>query len=388
MKKTVFLLFLLTGFLPLLHAQKSKVISVFQLIETGKYSEAKEAIEEAIREDNTKTWYRTWYARGLLLQTAYQKGMKEKDKDKYELYPDQLFEAYKSYQKAINLDTRSRIDDQLAPLYVQLVNEFQKTGEKQYKNKHYKEAFRAFEQALEIIHSPVISVKPDTSLVYNAALAAYESKQPDKAEFYLKQLHRSGYSSNASFLLYNLYLDQSDTTSAEKVLTESIEKYEDNQDMVLLLANLLYQEDETERALDVLQKAASKDTSEYIYPYSEGLILQKDQQYRRAIGAYETAYGMAPDETRIVTNIGTCYYNIGVEIEDNARSISNNRAFRKEKEKSEAAFRSAVEWYEKTIEKDPGNEEVSQKLYELYKILDMKGKMTSMNKREPFASAP
>ncbi|HYW96369.1 MAG TPA: tetratricopeptide repeat protein, partial [Bacteroidales bacterium] len=360
MKKTIFFIILFIGCLFPAKAQKSKVISVFQLIETGKYSEAKDAIEEAIKEDNTKTWYRTWYARGFLLQTAYQKGMKENDKDKYELYPDQLFEAFRSYQKAINLDTRNRIDDQLAPLYVQLANEFQKMGEKQYKNKHFKEAFRAFEQALEIINSPVLSLKTDQGLVYNTALAAYESREWDKAADYLKNLHKDAYSSNASFLLYRIYLQKQDTAYAIKVLTESIDKYNDNQNMVLLLADLLYQQDSIEKAVSVLEKASGKDSSNYIYPYTGGLIRQKNQQYQQAIKAYREALELAPEESKIYAGIAICYYNIGVDIDEKARRIVNNHAYHKEKARSAEAFRSAVEWYEKACEKDPQNEEINE----------------------------
>ena len=242
MKKTVFFLILFLGCSFLAKAQKSKVISVFQLIETGKYTEAKNAIEQAIEEDNTWRWYKTWYARGLLAQTAYQKGIKENDKKKYELYPDQLYVAYESYQKAVNLDTRNRVDSQLPPLYVQLANDFQKLGDKNYRDKHFADALKAYEQALEIIQSPILAARPDTNLIYNTALAAYQIKEWDKATKYLTELHKNGWSPEASFLLYTICLQKEDTAAAEKILSESIDKYKDNQDMVLLLADLYYQE--------------------------------------------------------------------------------------------------------------------------------------------------
>ncbi len=264
MKKTAIFLFLLLGCSLYSHAQKSKVISVFQLIETDKYQQAKQAIEDAIKEKNTWKWYKTWYARGLLCQTAYQEGIKESDKKKYELYPDQLYVAYDSYQKAINLDTRNRINGTLAPLYVQLANDFQKLGEKNYQAKHYKDALKAYEQALQIIQSPILSIRTDTSLIYNAALAAYQSKEWEKAKKYLGGLHKEAFSTNASFLLYDLYLQQEDTTAAEKVLREGIDRYKDNQDMVLLLVNLLYHEDKVDDAVKVLDQASDKHPSMYI----------------------------------------------------------------------------------------------------------------------------
>ena len=87
---------------------------------------------------------------------------------------------------------------------------------------------------------------------------------------------------------------------------------------------------------------------------------------------------MAPDETEIYEHIGTCYYNIGVDIEKKARAITNNRAFTREKERSAEAFETAVTWFEKALEKDPDNQYVITKLYQLYKVLDRSDKMQSM----------
>ncbi len=371
MKKTAFFLILTLGWTFLVHAQKSKVISVFQLIETGKYTEAKDAIEDAIKEENTWKWYKTWYARGLLAQTAYQKGISDNDKKKFELYPDQLYVAYDSYQKAVNLDTRNRVDSQLPPLYVQLANDFQKLGEKNYREKHYAEALKAYEQALGIIQSPILAVRIDTNLIYNAALAAYQVKEWDKAMGYLAGLHKEGWSPDASFLLYTICLQKEDTAAAGKVLSESIDIYKENQDMVLLLADLYYRKNEIGKAVSALDTALTRNPTNYIYPYTKGLIRQKKQLYPEAIDAYKQALVLAPDEVKIYTGIGTCYYNIGVDIQARARTISNSRAFHAVKAKSEEAFRSAVLWYEKANEKDPSNQEVGEKLYQLYKILSM-----------------
>ena len=41
-----------------------------------KYEEAKEAIELAVWNDKTSRWPRTYYAKGLLCQTAFEAGLK------------------------------------------------------------------------------------------------------------------------------------------------------------------------------------------------------------------------------------------------------------------------------------------------------------------------
>jgi tetratricopeptide (TPR) repeat protein len=378
LKRIIFIAIIITGCINALQAQRSKVISLFQLIETGKYDDAKKAIEEAVEDEKTAEWPVTWYARGLLCQTAYEKGMEKKNKKHYELYPDQLYCAYDSYEKALELDSRGRIEKQLPPLYVLLANDFQKLGENHFKEKEFKEALRAFETALEINRNPMLSVVIDTNLIYNTALAAYESSAWEKAITYLSTLNENKYSPNASHLLFSVYLETEDTLSAEQLLTEDIDRYEDNEDLVMLLAELLYEKNEIEKAVGVLDTAFTKEPDNHIFPYTIGLIYQKTEQYRKAIAAYKMAVDLAPEEVKIHTNIGTCYYNTGVEIQKNARTISNNRIFLEEKKKSESEFSSAIKWLEEAYELDPDNQVVIEKLYALYKVLGITDKIKSM----------
>ena len=378
MKRIILIAIIFTGCINALQAQRSKVISLFQLIETGKYDEAKKAIEEAVEDEKTVEWPVTWYVRGQLCQTAYEEGIKKKNKKHYELYPDQLYVAYDSYEKALELDSRGRIEKQLPPLYVLLANNFQKLGENQFKDKQYKEALRAFEKALQINQNPMLSVVIDSNLIFNTALAAYESRAWEKAVTYLSQLNEHKYSSNVSHLLFNVYLETHDTLAAEQLLTEDINRYEDNEDLVMLLADLLYEKNEIEKAVGVLDTAFTQKPDNYICPYSIGLIYQKTEQYGRAIAAYKMSVDLAPEEVKIYTNIGTCYYNTGVEIQENARTIANNRIFLEEKKKSESEFRSAIQWLEKAHEKDPDNQIVIEKLYALYKVLGITDKIKSM----------
>jgi tetratricopeptide (TPR) repeat protein len=381
MRRASIFICLLFGSFLLVNAQKSKVIAAFQLIETEKFKEAKELVEEALQDDKTKDWYRTWHAKGLLCQKAYEAGKKakgkeyEKNKDNFELYPDQLFVAYEAYEKAQALDTRGRINTQLAPNYVLLANELQKTGQAHFRNEDFENALKTFEAALKINRDPILSVKIDSNLIYNTALAAFETEEWDKAIDYLNDLNETHYSPNVPKLMYSIYLQEKDSTSAEEVLTNGIARYEENEDLILLLADLLVKREEIDRAIAILDSASIKDTTNYIFPYTKGLILQKLEQYDKAIESYEIAYNRAPGETKILSHIGTSYYNKGVEFDENARSTMNNRLYREEKENATRAFRSALSWFEKAWEKDPGNQQTAGKLYELYRLLGVTEKI-------------
>ncbi|MFW6352685.1 MAG: tetratricopeptide repeat protein, partial [Bacteroidota bacterium] len=293
---------------------------MFHLIEDGSYEEAKEVIEGMVLDRESIKWPRTWYARGVLAHEAYAEGIKKKDKKKYELYPEQLQVAYKSFERALRLDKSGRLSRQVAPRYVYIANEFQKKGEQQFKNENFEEAFQFFQSAITISQSEILEVKTDTNLIYNAALAAYESNHLDQAADYLIVLDGDDFSPNVSHLLFDMYMERGDTIEAEQVLINGIEKYKESEDLVLLLADNLYNRNQWNRAIEILDTAAQKQPNRDIFPFTQGLIYQKNEQYRKAISAYKQAHELSPDNLHIYVNIATCFYNIGVEIDEYART--------------------------------------------------------------------
>ncbi len=370
MKRIYFLfLIVLAGCSTLTPLQKSRFITVNHLIETGHYKEARDVIEDMVNDEETQQWPRTWYTRGMLAQTA---------PAKQKLYPDRYFVAFESYEKARSLDQNERLNKQLAPKYILLANEFKKMGEKSYKSKQYADALKAFELALKINQSNLLSMPVDTHLVYNAALAAYEADDHDKAILYLAQIEDYNYSTNATHLLFSTYLESGDTLSAEKVLAAGINKYEDNESLVLLLVDLHFQTKNIQAALSVLDTATLSDPSNHVYLFTKGLIYQKTDQYPEAIEAYEQALALAPEELMIHTNIATCYFNIGVEIEEDARQIASNSMVVEQKKRSAEAFRSSLTWLDKVWEQEPDDQTVLRRLYELYKVLEVDERVKSM----------
>jgi tetratricopeptide (TPR) repeat protein len=369
MKRLLFLLILFSGCSVLSPLQKSKYLTLSNLIDTGKYTEAKEVVEDMINDEQSVKWARTWYFRGHLCQTAYQEGAKKKDKALLELYPDQLYVAYDSYHKALFLDKSGKTEKLIAPKYVVLANDFQKIGEAHFKNKKFAEAFKSFEHALKITESPFLAVETDKSLIYNTGLSAYESNDWDNAIKYLAQLHNQNYSTNVTHLLSSAYLAKGDTIKAKKVLVEGVEKFNYHEDLVLLLTDLLYQTNEPEEALKLLDQVMAKQPSNYVFPYTKGLIFQKSNQYNKAIESYTQANIIAPNELMIYVNAATCYLNIGVDIEESTRTISNNRIVQERKVKSVEAFDSALKWLDKASEKNSNDPEIESKINELYRTL-------------------
>jgi len=371
MKNGIFIILLLGSTLAV-SGQKSRVMAVMQMIDAEKYEEAKEAIELAVWNDKTSRWARTYYAKGLLCQTAYEGGKKT------DLYPDQLFVAYDSYEKALELDARERLHNTIKQKYYLLANDFIKLGQDLYKIKNYTAALRAFESALLIGKSELISAKTDTNLVYNTALVAYESKNWEKAILYLTGLHEDAYSSSVTQLLAMACLENGDSIRVEEVLMEGIVLYQYDETLLMYLVNYLVDLERMESALEIIDRALIASPDNYRFHWARGLICQQMGDNNEAISSFHSAVELSPEQAVLCYHLGMCYYNMGIELRESALDIDENGEYMGFREQYLEKFREAVTWLERSYELDPENEETVSKLYQLYYQLQMKDKQESL----------
>jgi tetratricopeptide (TPR) repeat protein len=349
--------------------QMNRLVSVSNLIETGKYNEAKGIIEEMVEDEQAAQWARTWYTRGLLAQTAYRDGIRGNDKRKYELYPDQLYVAFESYEKAMELEPGRRLTRLLVPRYVLLANDFQMLGERSYNSRKYEESLRAFEHVMEISSKPFIEEKKDTNLLYNAGLAAFEARNFDKAVEYLGRLHQHKHSPNVTHLLHQSYLAQGDSASARETLREGIGFFDKNEDLVLLLVDLMVKQNDHQAAIDVLEEAIAEEPDNYQYYNTKGLVLQKSGEYRQAITAFEQALENNPEAHATYLNIATSYYNIGVEYDMISRTLTINRLVQEQRAKAQEAFDTAASWLNKAEGVEKKSPSVESEIQQLLRML-------------------
>ena len=374
MKRIFFIIFLFCLLLSA-SAQKSRVVSVMQMIDSKKYSEAKEAIELAVWNDRTANWHRTYYAKGLLCQTAYEDGIGDNNSKLTRLYEDQLYVAYDSYEKAVELDLREKIHSAIAKKYYSLSNDFRELGIEHFTKKEYQEALRAFEHALKVNNSELVTVPSDTNLVYNAAMAAYESKNWDEAIEYLSSLHEFGFAPKASLFLVGSHLYNGDTLQAETILMEGVKLYDYEETVVMYLANWLSASNRKDQAISILDEAIVAHPENYRFHWARGLVFSETGNYEEAILSLKQAAELCAEKPpELYYQVGVSYYNIGIDLREAALLISENDEYKLARNQYLAQFREAVKWLELSYEKDPGNEATINRLYQLYYQLQMKEK--------------
>lgn len=377
MKRPIFIVLFL-GLALSASGQKSKVLAVTQMIDAEKYDEAKEAIELVLLKDKTSRWPRTHYTKGLLCQTAHEKGLKDSDTKLTNLYPDQLFVAYESYEKALELDAKGRLNNAIRQKYFLLDNDFRSMGEKLYGQRAYKEALRAFEHAILIGDSELIAAKTDTGLVLNTAMAAYESQEWGRAIKYLSGLHEEAYSPSASLLLAMAYEENGDTLQSEEVLLKGLEIYHYEDSIVMFLVNQMVSTARLEPAINILDRAIEAKPDNFKFYWARGLVYRRMNNNDEAIKSFLLAAERSPEDPALYYHIGICYYNMGIDLRESALLITESNRFREVREQYREKFREAVVWFERSYELNPYNEATVSTLYQLYDRLQMKEKQESL----------
>jgi len=374
MKRSIIFVFIICGAFSV-HAQKSRVLSVMQMVDSKKYSEAKEAIELALENERTAQWHRTYYVKGLLCQTAYEEGKSKNDSKLTRLYKDQLFVAYDAYERALELDSREKIHASIATQYYSLSNDFRQLGQEHYQKKEYPKAFRAFEHALLLSESPLLNVPIDTNLVYNTALAAYESKEWETAIGYLTGLHDDAFAPEASLFLIKAYLHDGDTLQAEAAMMEGVENFGYADTVVMYVVNWYTATDRRDQSIQMLDAAIARHPENFRYHWALGLVHSEMDHDQEAIRSLKKAIELAPDvPPELYYQLGVSYYNIGIDLREEALQIRENEAYMEVRNQYLAQFREAVNWLERSYALDPGNENTISKLSQLYYQLQMKEK--------------
>jgi tetratricopeptide (TPR) repeat protein len=380
MKQYVLFAVLICLTLPL-SAQKSKVLAARQMIDAEKFTEAKESIELAVEHRKTANWARTHYTRGLLCQTAYELGVKKDDSKLSSLYPDQLIVAYDSYEKALELDTRQRLNGQIRQRYYLLANDFRTMGGRLYDKQDYDGALKAFEHALLIGESDLISAKTDTSLIFNAGLAAFEGQNWDRAIKYLTELHDASYSPSTSLLLTRAYMNSGDTLHSEKIMMFSLEQYAYPDTMVMYVVNHMVGAVQLDTAITVLDKAIEARPGHYRFLWARALVYEEMGRYEEAIASFLQATALSDDRPELFYHLGVCYYNIGIDMRESALKISENESYREARNEYMEKFREAVRWFERSYELDPGDERTLTRLHQLYAQLQMTEKQKNLRSK-------
>ena len=377
MKRITLLIMLLVSLSPVF-AQKGKVTSALNYITAGNLEKAKEAIEQAMTHEKSKDWAKTYYAKGRVLQAVAE----SKDPNTKKLYENPLPEAFKEYQKAIELDEKGKMEKLVFLQYPLLSNDFIQLGIDMFQADKHKEAMEAFEYSLEIGKMPMFDGAVDTNVVFNAGLAAYNAKIWDKAIVYFTQAKNLEYGDpNLYPLMKEVYMESGDTLSAVKCLQEGFKKHPENEAVIINLINYYIESDANEEALEYLNIAIESDPDNYSYYFGMGLAYEKMDRVDEAIESYKKSIEFNDDYFNTYYNLGALYFNRGVNLIEIANEIMDNEEYLEAKAKGDAEFAKALPYMEKGHEVNPEDVSTMETLKILYYRMKMMDKHAEMDEK-------
>lgn len=367
MRKLIIVLVLVIGFTGM-YAQKGKVTSAATYLSNNEIDKAWEAIQEAEQNEKSANFDKTYYTKGKILQAMGE----SQDPNIKNMVEDPLIKAYEAYQKAIELDEKGKIQKSVDIMLPMLNNDFINLGVEKFGENDFEGAKKAFEYSLKVGESDIFGGIVDTSIVYNAGLAAYNGKMWNDAQKYFQTTMDMGYGGETVWRLQKeVYVAQGDSAAAEHLLIDGIDAFEDNNMIMVELINFYLTSNQDEKAFEYLRLAKEADPTNNSYWYVEGILYDKMGDLESAKASYKKAMELDPEYFEPYYNMGVIMFNEGVSLQDLANEIMDNKEYEIAKAKSDAAFDQALPYFEKAHELQPEDRSVLENLKVLYYRLQL-----------------
>jgi len=344
-------------------AQKGKITAAETFIREGAFDKAKEAIEAAIADPKSSGLAKTYYVKGKLCQAAYDSG----DPKFVGLYPDQLMEAYKNYQKAAQIDPKMKNtiikDNTMALLGNSLLND----AIAKFNAKDFVGAMKSFDDNVKVSADEMYVGVVDTLVIFNAGLAAYNAEMYPKAIEYFRTCIASGTEDTKPYIfISDSYLKMKDTLNAEKALLEGVNAYPDTLDIILQATQFFLDTDQSEKAFTYVRKAMEKDPKNYILPLVEGSLYMKTNNYPKALESMQKSLDMNSKQFESNYNMGLCYVSLANEMLTEANLISDNKQYELAKEKAFDEMKKAIPYFLEAEKANPTSVATLEFLREIY----------------------
>ena len=386
MKKLTLILVVLL-FATMSFAQKAVVRDAASNLKKGKLDQAKESIELAIKDPTTSIDSKTWLLRANIYMDLYNSPLPLYKN----LVPNALDLAKESLAKVKELDTKGDLKEDLAKANANLVTGLYNYGAALYTDKKFLEAAQAF-GATYLLNKELGKI--DTASIFNAGLSSELGKDEDGAIKYYTLLVDLKYPQAPVFSsLAVMLINKSKFDEAKIVIEKGKAQFPDNFDMLIAETNIFLKTGQTEKALDALESAVKKDTTNQTIYFAVGAnynILGNDVTkpvdfraacYVKAEKAYKKALDIKGDYFDAAYNLGALYVNKASAIIEEANKLPLTETAKYDKLKIEAdnMLKLAIPYLEKAHQLDAKDMSSMTALKEIYTRLQMNDQLKTIN---------
>lgn len=365
------------------YSQNKNVVSAFNFHRDGRLDRAKQAIDAAIVHPQTINQPKTWLYKG----TIYFAIARSQNPAYKNLHENPLQVAYEAYMKSLSIDpnyVQPAANPASAKLGLIAISEqFYNKGVAAFNNRDFALALKEFEKTREINSS--FGIK-DSIATFNAAVAAVQIQDYDKAILLYRELINMNYSNPEIFsTLAEIHNKRKEYDKAATVIKGGKFRFPDFLGLIIAETNLYLATDQIEKAQDLLRKAVEKDPNNYLLHhaigsnYSQLIEKQTNDSIRKILftqaeEAYKKAIELKPDYFDAYYNLGALYYEEGRRIYEAAENITDPRLYAKEQEKFNKYWKEALPFLEKAHEIDETDFNTMVSLRTLYARFNMRDK--------------
>lgn len=366
--------------------QKGKVTSALSFIDQGALDKAKEALDQAFNDEKSKNWFNTYFAKGKLCQAIY-----DADNPKFNtFYADPLAEAYASYEKAMELDTKGGTKKKIITnlIYNNLAMELYSQGGKRFEAKDFDGALKSFATQIEITESDKYAGAIDTGMYYNAGLAAINGQKYAEALKYFQKCADMKYQGLITHIqIYECYMGLGDTAKAEAYLLDLPNKFPGDNNVTLQLIDFYLKGSKYDEAQKYIKIAKEADPNNYSLFLASGVmylntadVLSKkgtkgdevQKEYDNAIKELSKSIELKSDNYDAQYGLGAAYINKAADMFVKANEIMDVNKYSAAIDEANAVYAKALPYMEKANELKPDDIFALRSLQELYYRLKQK----------------
>jgi tetratricopeptide (TPR) repeat protein len=348
----------------------------------GYYEKAKTAIDKCIEFDDTKADAKAWLYRGNIYLTIEDAKM-GKDSLKYKHLCDNCAEiAYESYMKSNGIDPNFKMSggmvihsaqQGLEYCAIMLFNSAYAAMEEESSKEKASE--RNYEPMYQLAKKAVTANSKNAEAVYCLGLASFLTNRKDEAKANYHKLvggkyERSMYPYTS---LANIYQEENDTVRAIKVMQDGVSvflrdtafdvKYAEAYSVVMSWAG------KGEEAAEMMNKALAKDPTNYTMLTNYGSALVNNKKYDEAEGYLRRAVEIEPNAAIANYNLGHCYLQVALNKTTEVNGLPANASeelYDKLKAEEKVLYEKARPYVEKAHELDPNDEDTLKMLRQIY----------------------
>lgn len=378
MKKIILLTALSLVFAMPSYAQKRNRTEAYLALQKGKLKEAKEAIDQAVKNPKTindaKTWLyygEIYYNLSTTMLPMYQK-----------LDSTPAPKALAALKKAKTLDEKHKVDKEANEYIGKLSKVFYAYGARDFKAKKYSEAVKNFTSAYNISKG---LGKIDTTTAYNIGVSAFMAKEPKVASEYLKKCIDLNFGESNAYIFYSRSLKAlGDTAAAKKALTEGMNRFPKKLSLLLEQAQIYLEQGKTAELVNNLKEAIARrpdNPSNASFYFLIGKSYDDAGQSQKAEEYYKKATDVNPNFYEAYYNIGAIFINKAAKLQKEANNLplSAEKKYNALNDSANAQLKLALPWLEKSLKIRPGNQLSTTALKEAYTRLKMYKKLKELN---------